>query len=466
MNTTLSRLPEDFNPTLYKKYNPDLKDCTDEWVGWHYLNYGLKENRIYKIENLPEYFDAEQYRFLNPDLKSFNNYQCEAHYVKWGIKENRKYWDPFFDKNFFANQSYAEYMNDITQIKSQKILELINQIPQALADVILVNHNSSLNGASHHLYLLFNLLKFKYNLKVIIATPTVCDSVLSKYDLKKSDFVEYFDDPTILYHICTKINCKKIYFNSLNLTMNRVAVLLDKNKLILHAHEIQQHYHSSMYPNTLVPHFNINQADILQYPPGSNIEYQTGILPNTFLDNIEIISQQQVSVKNSLGEMDFNKITIGMSGIKCDRKNYKLFVETAKLLPNYNFLWVGGEGSLTDKLIDNLYHVPQTPWPFAYYKLIDYFVLFSSIEPMGYVILENLYLGNSVIAFNDSLCTKFSTEQMEDMFNIIPGSITLERLIQILPQLCSVKPLKNKERGKKYVKKFFKINETFIKAFL
>jgi len=44
-------LPEDFDWKLYLKYNPDLKKAgiiTKERVTHHYLNYGRKENRLYK----------------------------------------------------------------------------------------------------------------------------------------------------------------------------------------------------------------------------------------------------------------------------------------------------------------------------------------------------------------------------------------------------------------------------------
>jgi hypothetical protein len=55
-----------------------------------------------------------------------------------------------------------------------------------------------------------------------------------------------------------------------------------------------------------------------------------------------------------------------------NRKNPDLFFEVAKLHPQCNPLWIGGE-AITFKT-GNFYHVPEVSLPFSYYKLIDYFV--------------------------------------------------------------------------------------------
>lgn len=51
-NITIQELPEDFNLTLYKKYNTDLLILSDNDIIKHYLNHGFKEIRKYTTDNI------------------------------------------------------------------------------------------------------------------------------------------------------------------------------------------------------------------------------------------------------------------------------------------------------------------------------------------------------------------------------------------------------------------------------
>ena len=63
-------LPDDFNWETYISINEDVKLCfpTEELATKHYLTDGIKQKRMYKMNNVPEDFDWESYLILNPDV--------------------------------------------------------------------------------------------------------------------------------------------------------------------------------------------------------------------------------------------------------------------------------------------------------------------------------------------------------------------------------------------------------------
>ena len=83
-----SKLPEDFNPNLYKKIYKDLEKLTKKQLIEHYLNNGINERRIYK---LPEDFNPKMYKNKNKDLSKFNDNELIDHYLTYGIHEKRIY---------------------------------------------------------------------------------------------------------------------------------------------------------------------------------------------------------------------------------------------------------------------------------------------------------------------------------------------------------------------------------------
>ena len=83
-----NKLPEDFNPNLYKKIYIDLEKLTKKQLTEHYLNNGIKEGRIYK---LPEDFNPIIYKNKNKDLSDFNDNELKNHYLTYGVHEKRIY---------------------------------------------------------------------------------------------------------------------------------------------------------------------------------------------------------------------------------------------------------------------------------------------------------------------------------------------------------------------------------------
>jgi hypothetical protein len=85
-----SKLPDDFDPIIYKNLNSDLVHLNNEELINHYINYGINEKRIYKSK-LPKDFDAKKYKKLNPDLVHLNKKELIEHYLNYGINEKRIY---------------------------------------------------------------------------------------------------------------------------------------------------------------------------------------------------------------------------------------------------------------------------------------------------------------------------------------------------------------------------------------
>lgn len=91
------KVPNDFNPTLYKKIYNDLANMTDEQAAQHYVHHGIKEDRIYKIDKEIE-FDPAVYKRIYKDLSHLSDDDARLHYLASGMREGRKYkYEDIFD---------------------------------------------------------------------------------------------------------------------------------------------------------------------------------------------------------------------------------------------------------------------------------------------------------------------------------------------------------------------------------
>jgi hypothetical protein len=72
---------------IYSLYN-DLNKMNKNQLKNHYINHGIKENRLIK---LPKNFDINIYKKYNNDLSSMTNNELIKHFVNYGYYEDRKY---------------------------------------------------------------------------------------------------------------------------------------------------------------------------------------------------------------------------------------------------------------------------------------------------------------------------------------------------------------------------------------
>ena len=148
----INNIPEDFDPVIYKKLNKDLKNMSNEEATEHYLNNGIMEKRIYTKDSnkkksvvnkeeedakvyksiIPEDFSVELYKSLNLDLQNLSNSDAVAHYINFGIKERRKYKIDVFLPDDFDPVVYKKLNKDLQHMTDQESINhyLINGIDE------------------------------------------------------------------------------------------------------------------------------------------------------------------------------------------------------------------------------------------------------------------------------------------------------------------------------------------------
>jgi hypothetical protein len=144
-----------------------------------------------------------------------------------------------------------------------------------------------------------------------------------------------------------------------------------------------------------------------------------------------------------------------MCGQISERKNYKLFIKVSTLYPNYNFIWIGDNSNIFDNY-ENIYHISNTENPYKYYKqLIDYFMLFSIIDPCPYVILENILLNNNIIVFKPNILYNHNNISLQSFYHIYPYEISLYNCRMAINRYVKNKKINNINFGQIYIKNTF-----------
>jgi len=462
MNFDNFLVEEDFDENFYEIICPSVVGYYGESASkrkryyHHYQNYGKNlyknaddyEKNFLRLIKIDDNFSEDEHEKRYPGVK---NYLIE---LKDFISRRKRYYhhyknhcDPGCD---IADIGLKEYTQNIkkTLIESQDAYE------KHKGSIVLVNHVSNPYGATHYLLSLFKLLKNK-GIKVCFLDEFINEKLYSKYHIDIKDVISYEQDLLLLCYIYEKIKPKAFYLNSIRGIFIDFIKLKNPN-VITHSHEIADVY--GRYD--LLPTYVVSER--IQEEFKSKYNHKPEIQPPIFLEETlklidEEFGKELPKVSNHKGEMDLSKITIGVCGQTEARKNPHLFAEVSKLYPKYNFLWVGGEEEFFAK-IDNLYHVPVVQLPFVYYKLMDYFVLFSQEDPCPYVVLENLYVNNKVITFKDNIYTDHKCDQTKDIYFEFNGEVSIENLIKVIEERV-IEKAKRKGNGKKYIiDNFTKVN--------
>jgi hypothetical protein len=114
----LKRMINNFNNFNYFEYINNYDDLTfmnENEAKYHYIKYGIKENRTYKTNNLIN-FNYKSYLSKYDDLKHMNEYEAKLHYIRYGKYENRTF------KLDLNNINHILYINNY----NDDILENIN----------------------------------------------------------------------------------------------------------------------------------------------------------------------------------------------------------------------------------------------------------------------------------------------------------------------------------------------------
>lgn len=113
------KLPPNFDISMYKELNNDLKNMNENELLNHYFLHGKYENRKYKI-TLPNDFDISIYKELNDDLSKLNETQLKTHYFLYGQYEKREY--KYILPNNFEIDNYRELNKDLYNLTDKELL--------------------------------------------------------------------------------------------------------------------------------------------------------------------------------------------------------------------------------------------------------------------------------------------------------------------------------------------------------
>lgn len=111
------------------------------------------------------------------------------------------------------------------------------------------------------------------------------------------------------------------------------------------------------------------------------------------------LSRPDVSNMQTIEAMKrYEKIVLCIARISSP-KRHDLFIETARLLPQYGFVWIGNRQDVPEAgLPDNCHFVGNIPNAGAYCSQADMFMLPSNYEGLPMVIIEAMSFGKPVVA--------------------------------------------------------------------
>ena len=129
-----------------------------------------------------------------------------------------------------------------------------------------------------------------------------------------------------------------------------------------------------------------------------NSLHSEGIFANTHLVyNGVDVPQQQPSATVSF-PTEYAKTVLCIARV-AKPKRHDIFIECAKRLPQYAFVWIGNLDPV-DNVPDNVFFLGNIPNAAAYCKQADLFVLPSNYEGLPIVILEAMCQGKAIVASN------------------------------------------------------------------
>jgi glycosyltransferase involved in cell wall biosynthesis len=79
------------------------------------------------------------------------------------------------------------------------------------------------------------------------------------------------------------------------------------------------------------------------------------------------------------------------------QKRFETFLEIANLLPDYAFIWIGNQETVTDTP-ENVFCLGNVPNARLYNQCVDLFILPTNYEGLPIVILEAMSFGKPVVA--------------------------------------------------------------------
>ncbi len=300
--------------------------------------------------------------------------------------------------------------------------------------ILFVSHDNSMTGAPRVLFEIAQAIYNEGNYDVLVVSSDVEDQNpnFSQAGLNKID--RGYTMPVIYMNTYNEGNIDKIIalYNPSLLYINTVTMLswalyaeFNRIPYVFHILE-QEHVMRSVLGDRFYELNKLNSQSIVAISSaGIKTLHDVGVEDKMHL-LFPFINTDTMQKNTSINKKQ--KKYIGTVGSISYRKGTDIFFETANKIPEKSFMCVGG---LYDPDIvsilkhDNLTIINQTPDPFLYMNQFELFALPSREEPFGLVLLEAVYLGIPIIAFQKGLG---SFELFQYLGDVLPGEANVEDL--------------------------------------
>ncbi len=223
---------------------------------------------------------------------------------------------------------------------------------------------------------------------------------------------------------------------------------------VLHTHEMRDGLKSLTTVDALkldIPRYVDLLVSASQEAFDDFSELTRGTVPKHFLFGIGIGTEyvktkanEQASMPTNLSgrELAQDRTVVAMCGMAGARKGFDIFFETARAMPDVEFLWIGPlSGDPTVKQVmktynsertENFFLTGETPNPYVYMKMCDIFVLTSIEDPNPLVVPEARVLGKRILSFQN---TGGSWQWTRKFGYCLSGTISTDRLIFFLRKM-------------------------------
>ncbi len=280
MSNNINVLPDDFNPIIYRRLNMDLTNHNDEELISHYLLYGKKENRKYKID-LPDDFNPQIYRELNNDLHFMTDNELILHYIKYGFIELRIY------KCAPRKNMPNNIIMDTNYLFDHNKLNIVYLIGSASQDGGLGKYYNDIieyysNKTFVHISSKNTLNSVKFKQTDIILIKTLLNTDITVDDLLNKSFNDAFIVLTVHDFVWLNYNqnlfTDEVHSSYLNTNLNinpNVIKLFEKINFIIHPSEFTFIVYSKYFSNGNF--IQINHPDIL---PNNTTQIQIPYIQN------------------------------------------------------------------------------------------------------------------------------------------------------------------------------------------
>ena len=350
----------------------------------------------------------------------------------------------------------------IKELKKPNIIKLPKEA------IVIVNHSSTVTGAPFFAQDLANYLVDQGHENVVFLDPNPSDCFVLN---KKITHVFYYNAKNLL-DILNKNKPKLIYSNSLSPMIRDSAFSHLANKTIYHFHET---YESIMHdfrefwqePDQGLFSLITNSkatffvAQIIRNKIQNHFSFSSEIERKTFVVPEFIHKNRLMKIdENENRKKQNGRVKIGMCGTPIPRKNFKLFIETSKACPEYDFVWIGGHpknelGGQIKTNAPNLKFIDVLKNPHSILEECDYLFLTSKYDPCPIVVLESLYMNHKVIVCEKNIRYEHPAYDLENFLVIKNHKDDSQEIIRQFKEFDLNTSLQKTNKNKKYFEENF-----------